>query len=209
MLAKPRLSHHAHSTKTTGTSSTLDKRKGRLAWHSGKREMSLMMYVGIQIYVPANHEGLRLPCLMTSKGTNEPRMPPGCLRSHDMRQRSIQMAFQMCTEPRYVTGAHPNGLPDVSRATICDRGASKWPSRCVPSYDMRQGCIQMDFQMCPEPQCATRAHPNGLPDVSKTRITTDRRSGKQAGAVWAQPWAQPPGPPVALYGSQYGSYVAF
>ncbi len=47
-----------------------------------------------------------------------------------------------------MTGAHQHGRPDVARATICDMGASKWFSRCVPSHDMRQGRIQMAFQTC-------------------------------------------------------------
>ena len=76
------------------------------------------------------------------------KWPSRCVPSHDMRQGRIQMALQMCPEPRYVPGAHANGLPDVSRATICGRGASKWLSRCVPSHNVRQGRIQMAFQMC-------------------------------------------------------------
>ncbi len=94
------------------------------------------------------------------------------VQSHDPRQGPLEMASQRCPKPGSSTGATPNRLPERSKATILDRGHSKWPSRGVQSHDPRQG-----------PRERSRAHSRGgvrLPEVSKATIL-DRGQGAQPG----------------------------
>ena len=48
----------------------------------------------------------------------------------------------MDPKPRSSTGVAPNGIPDGSKATILDRGRSKWPPGWLQSHDPRQGPLK-------------------------------------------------------------------
>jgi len=167
--------------------------RGRSKWHSGwpqshdPRQGSLQM-ASLTAPKPRSSTGVAPNGLPDgSEATNFDRgrskWLPGWLQSHDPRQ-SLQMASLTAPKPRSSTGVAPNGLPDGSKATILDRGHSKWHSGWPQSHDPRQGPLKMALRMAPKPRSSTGATPNGSPDGSNATIL-DRGHSK-----WHSGWPQ-------------------